>query len=145
MGSSRGTNLGQRDAGKLSGDVRLRSLAGQCNWMLQKRVELERRHKVSRVLCAMPTSGYDVVRPGRKKDTGDLCQTRDTPAEEPGTSTVTGGPLLEERKSATLDTILQATAAVREALELKINTTVTDLVLLQDDHRRLTERVTSPE
>ena len=45
----------------------------------------------------------------------------------------------------TLADIMQAITASREALETKIDTLATDMGILRDDHRRLSERVTTVE
>ncbi|KAJ1083134.1 hypothetical protein NDU88_003294 [Pleurodeles waltl] len=60
-----------------------------------------------------------------------------------GTSGPTPPP--ETYKETTLNTILQAIAASREALELKIDTMVTDLGLLRDGICHLAETVATTE
>ncbi|KAJ1164710.1 hypothetical protein NDU88_005144 [Pleurodeles waltl] len=79
----------------------------------------------------------------RKRDVGvqdnsiDLCHLSGGP--RPATSS--RGPPRE----ATLDTILQAIAVLREALELKIDVIATDLSVLRDDHHWLSDIVTTTE
>ncbi|KAJ1089581.1 hypothetical protein NDU88_002732 [Pleurodeles waltl] len=68
-----------------------------------------------------------------------------TSLDEPGTSAGTEKHNLEEHSSANLMTILQTITASQEALELRINTMVVDLGLLQDDHRQPVEQVTTME
>ena len=51
----------------------------------------------------------------------------------------------EVKEGPSLADIMQAIKASREALESKIDTLATDMGLLRDDHRKLTERVASTE
>ncbi|KAJ1140778.1 hypothetical protein NDU88_007116 [Pleurodeles waltl] len=54
-----------------------------------------------------------------------------------GLSTVVEGPTLQD--------ILQSITSTREALETKIDTLGAKFGILQDDHRRLAERITNVE
>ncbi|KAJ1194275.1 hypothetical protein NDU88_003564 [Pleurodeles waltl] len=58
---------------------------------------------------------------------------------------IESGPPVSGHQAATLDTVIQATAASREALELMIDTVMTYVGLLQDDQRGLAEKVTTTE
>ncbi|KAJ1100921.1 hypothetical protein NDU88_005996 [Pleurodeles waltl] len=62
-----------------------------------------------------------------------------------GTDSVTHTVPEIESTTSTLQDVLQAIAASRTALEVKIDTLSIDQVLLQDDHKRLAERVTTTE
>ncbi|KAJ1204077.1 hypothetical protein NDU88_007858 [Pleurodeles waltl] len=62
-----------------------------------------------------------------------------------GTDWIRHNILEAESTDSTLQDVLQAIVECRTALEVKINTLSTDLGLLWDDHKRVTERVFTTE